>query len=168
MDVRDVFREAVASRGKNYLAGTSNKDALAFFKHVANKHWAKDQSILRYSFKVMGFNDEWSIDDLLKNLSKKGKYILFGATRKNNASHKLQLETIHTQKSETDKLFAWKKAKPISNDHAIGVEVDDNMQGYIYDNGCVSGKKVFSIDNLATRMRCINSIFIMEFYKELK
>ena len=69
----------------------------------------------------MGHNDVWSIDDLLKKIGEKGKYILFSATRENNASHKLQLETIHSQKSETDKLLAWKKSEPVSNYHAIGV-----------------------------------------------
>lgn len=168
MDVRDLFKEAVAGRGRNYLSGTSSKDALAFFKHVANKHWARDKSILKYSFKRLSHNDAWSIDDLLGNLCTQGKYILFGATRKNNDSHKSQLDTILSQKSETDKLSAWNKAKTLANDHAIGVEVDDNMQGYIYDNGCVSGRKKFSIDNLATRMRCINAIFIMELGIKLK
>ena len=56
------------------------------------------------------------------------------------------------------------KGKQILNDHAIGVDVDDNMNGIIYDNGCTAGEKFFSIQNLATRMRWMNQGFLMDLY----
>ena len=62
----------------------------------------------------------------------------FGATRKNNPSHQNLLKSIEIHDSDENKIDCWKKGKPLLNDHAVGVEVDDNMIE-IYDNGCVHG-----------------------------
>ena len=74
------------------------------------------------------------------------------------------LTSITAQQSDSDKLDTWIKGKQILNDHAIGVDVDDNMNGTIYDNGCTAGEKFFSIQNLATRMRWMNQCFLMDLY----
>ena len=51
--------------------------------------------------------------------------------------------SITAQHSDSYKLDTWIKGKQILNDHAIGVDVDDNMNGTIYDNGCTAGEKFF-------------------------
>ena len=35
-----------------------------------------------------------------------------------------------------DKVATWEKSGTVRMDHAIGVTVDDQWQGKIYDNGC--------------------------------
>ena len=74
------------------------------------------------------------------------------------------LTSITAQHSDSDKLDTWIKGKQILNDHAIGVDVDDKMNGTIYDNGCTADEKRFSIQNLATRMRWMNQFFLMDLY----
>ena len=74
------------------------------------------------------------------------------------------LTSITAQHSDSDKSDTWIKGKQILNDHAIGVDVDTNMNGTIYDIGCTAGEKIFSIQNLATRMRWMNQCFLMDLY----
>ena len=157
MDVRDVFKAAVR--------GTTSTDAHKFLRHVSTLHYKATGSIVKYSFKQLGFNNAWDMNHLEANLCRKGKYVFFGATRKNNATHKRLLLSITAQDSDNDKLDSWIKGKSILNDHAVGVDIDENMQGTIYDNGCIGGEKIFSIQNLATRMRWMNNCFLMDIYK---
>jgi hypothetical protein len=164
MDVRDVFKEAVGEQGRNFIRGTNSTDAHLFFRHVLSLHYKKNKTIITYKFKQLGFNNNWDMQLLEKNLSKKGKYVFFGATRKNNESHNVLLKSISSQCSDTDKIETWIKGKQIQNDHAIGVDIDDNMQGTIYDNGCTKGEKFFTIQNLATRMRWMNQCYLMDLF----
>lgn len=165
MDVRDVFKDAVGEQGKNFVRGTTSTDAHKFLRHVSTLHYRATGSIVKYSFKQLGFNSTWDMKLIESNLCRKGKYVFFGATRKNNESHKRLLTSITAQTTDTDKIDSWIKGKPIHNDHAVGVDVDEHMNGTIYDNGCVGGEKVFSIQNLATRMRWMNQCFLMDIYK---
>lgn len=71
----------------------------------------------------MGFNKEWDMNQLYKNLCTKGKYILFGATHKNNASHHKIVSSVHCEESDVYKMETWNKEKSALNNHAIGVEV---------------------------------------------
>ena len=89
------------------------------------------------------------------NLSRKGKYVFFGASRRNNDTHKRLLKSISTKSLDTDKIDTWIKGKPMLNDHAIGVDLDERLQGTIYD---------IPIQNLATRMRWINQCYLMDLY----
>ena len=90
--------------------------------------------------------------------------MFFGATRKNNDTHKRLLTSITVQHSDSDKLDKCIKGKQILNDHAIGIDVGDKMNGTIYDNGCTGGEIFFSIQNLAPRMRWMNQCFHMDLY----
>ena len=164
MDVRDIFKAAVGEQGKNFVRGTTSIDAHKFFRHVSKLHYAATKSLVIYKFKQLGFNNNWDMHSIESNLCKPGKYVFFGATRKNNDTHKRLLTSITAQCSDSDKLDSWIKGKPILNDHAIGVDVDDHMNGTIYDNGCIGGEKIFSIQNLATRMRWMNQCFLMDLY----
>ena len=64
----------------------------------------------------------------------------------------------------TDKIDTWIKGKPMLNDHVIGVDLDEHLQGTIYDNGCTGGEILFSIQNLATRMHWMNQCYLMDLY----
>lgn len=163
-DVRDVFKAAVGEQGRNFIRGTSSEDAHKFLTYVSNYHFHKCKTCVRYSFKKLGYNHEWSIERLEQSISKKGKYVFFGATRKNNDSHKKQLCAIKKCTYDDDKIDCWKKIKPLLNDHAIGVMVNDDMSGTIYDNGCVTGEKFLSIINLATRMQCMTECFLLDIF----
>lgn len=158
-DVRDVFKEAVGSQGRQFVRGTTHVDAHRFLRHVTSLHYHASGLKLRYDFKKMGYNKEWDMNLLFKNLCTKGKYILFGATHKNNASHNNIIKTVHSQCCDEDKIDTWIKAKSALNDHAIGLDVDENMMGTIYDNGCTKGFKEFSFNNLSSRMRWINACY---------
>jgi hypothetical protein len=136
MDVREVFKAAVGEQGRNFVRVV----------------------------KQLGFNNDWDMHSIESNLCRPGKYVFFGATRKNNDTHKRLLTSITAQHSDSDKINTWIKGKQILNDHAIGVDVDDNMNGIIYDNGCTAGENFFSIQNLATRMRWMNQCFLMDLY----
>ena len=164
MDVRDVFKTAVGEQGRNFVRGTTSTDAHKFFRHVSKMHFEATGILIRYKFKKLGFNNIWDMHSIEKNLCNKGKYVFFGATRKNNVSHKRLLTSISAQSSDSDKLHSWIQGKNRLNDHAIGVEVDEHMNGTIYDNGCVGGEKFFSFQNLATRMRWMNQRFFMDLY----
>lgn len=143
------------------MRGTTHVDAHKFLRHVTSLHYHSSGGsvLLRYEFRKLGYNKEWSMSLLYKNLCTKGKYVLFGATHKNNTSHNNIVKNIHSKCSDEDKIDTWIKAKPTLNDHAIGVEVDDNMTGTIYDNGCTGGSKPFTMDNLSSRMRWINACY---------
>jgi hypothetical protein len=164
-DVRNVFKEAVGCSGRNFVRGTTSTDAHTFLRHVSNLHYKSKGKKVTYKFIKLGYNNEWSLEYLQKNLCKEGKYILFGATIKNNPSHKLDIKKIHNQISDSDKMNSWQKIKSVNSDHAVAVHIDDKMMGTIYDNGCVSGKKCFSFDNLVSRMRYINHCFLFDIYE---
>ena len=72
---------------------------------------------------------------------KSGFWGSFEFTRSPNDTHKHLLTSISTKSLDTGKIYTWKKGKPMLNDHAIGVDLDENLQGTIYDNGCTGGKK---------------------------
>ena len=163
-DVRDVFKAAVGEQVRTFLRGTSSDDAHTFFKYVTNYHYHKCKTCVRYSFKRLGYNNEWSIERLEQSLSRKGKYVFFGATRKNNDSHQKQLSTIKKYKYDDEQLECWNKVKQLQSDHAIGVLVNDDMSGTIYDNGCTTGEKFLSIMNLATRMQCMTECFLLDIF----
>ena len=127
-------------------------------------HYRSTGLTVRYSFKQLGFNDTWDMTRLETNLSRKGKYVFFGASRRNNDTHKHLLTSISTKSIDTDKIDTWIKGKPMLNDHAIGVDLDEHLQGTIYDNGCTGGENFFSIQNLATRMRWMNQCYLMDLY----
>ena len=99
-----------------------------------------------------------------QTLSKKGKYVFFGATRKNNDTHQKQLCSIKKLPYDDDKIGCWNKIKPLLNDHAIGVVVNDDLSGTIYDNGCITGEKFLTILNLATRMKSMTERFLLDIY----
>ena len=163
-DVRDVFKAAVGEQGRKFVGGTSSTDAHKFFTYVSNYHFHKCKSRVRYSFKALGFNDQWSIEKLEQTLSKKGKYVFFGATRKNNDTHQKQLCSIKKLPYDDDKVGCWNKIKPLLNDHAIGVVVNDDLSGTINDNGCITGEKFLTILNLATRMQSMTECFLLDIY----
>lgn len=165
MDVRQVFKAAVGEQGRNFVRGTTYTDAHKFLRHVSTLHYKATGEIVKYLFKRLGFNNAWDMQFIETNLCRKGKYVFFGATRKNNPTHKNLLNKITDHISDSDKIDSWAKGKSILNDHAVGVDIDSNMQGTIYDNGCLGGEKIFSIQNLATRMRCMNQCFVMDIYK---
>ena len=54
------------------------------------------------------------------------------------------------------------------NDHVIGVDLDEHLQGTIYDNRCTGGEFFFFIQNLATRMRWMNQCYLMDLYVKNK
>ena len=163
-DVRDVFKAAVGEKGRTFLRGTSSTDAHTFFRYVSNYHYHKCEVKVRYSFKKLGYNNQWSIERLQQTLSKKGKYVFFGATRKNNDSHQKQLDSIKKLPHDDDKIDCWNKMKHILSDHAIGVQVNDDMSGIIFDNGCVTGEKFLSVINLATRMQCMIESYLLDIF----
>lgn len=158
-DVRDIFKEAVGSQGRNFVRGTTHKDAHMFLRHVTSLHYHTSGLMLRYDFKKLGFNKEWDMNYLYKNLCTKGKYVLFGATHKNNAAHHTIIKNVHSESTDEDKIDTWIKAKEALNNHAIGISVDENMIGTIYDNGCRKGFNEFSFNNLCSRMRWINAMY---------
>ena len=164
MDVREVFKAAVNEQGKNFVRGTTSTDAHLFLRHVSDMHYRSTGLIVRYSFKQLGFNGTWDMTRLETNLSRKGKYVFFGASRRNNDTHKRLLTSISTKSLDTDKIDTWIKGKPMLNDHAIGVDLDEHLQGTIYDNGCTGSEFFFSIQNLATRMRWMNQCYLMDLY----
>ena len=62
-------------------------------------------------------------------------------------------------------MAVWGDQKQIRMDHAIGVTVDNEWQGTIYDNGCkLTGQKVLSPQNLAERMHCIHECYVLELF----
>ena len=160
-----MFKEAVGSQGRNFVRGTTHIDAHKFLRHVTTQHYRSSGLLLRYTFKRMGYNKEWDMGQLYKNLCTKGKYIMFGATHKNNASHHKIINDIHAKESDVYKMEHWINEKPALNNHAIGVEVDEFMVGTIYDNGCIGGTKQFTIDNLCLRMRWINECYRIDMTK---
>ena len=143
MDVRDIFKAAVGEQGRNFVRGTTSTDAHKFFRHVSKLHFAATGSLVVYKFKQLGFNYDWDMHSIESNLCRPGKCVFFGATRKNNDTHKRLRTSITAQHSDSDKLDTWIKGKQILNDHAIGVDVDEKMNGTIYDNGCTGGGKNF-------------------------
>lgn len=165
LDVRDVFKEAMGeSRGKHFVRGTTSTDAHRFFQHISKMHYKKNKTMVKYAFKKCGGQEAWSVLNLEKQLSRKGKYVFFGATRTTGDSHKKQLKTV-TKATAEDKVAIWDKSGTVRMDHAIGVTVDDHWQGKIYDNGCKpTGEKVLSIQHLADRMRSLNECYVMELY----
>jgi hypothetical protein len=163
-DVRDVFKAAVQEQGRNFVRGTTSTDAHRFLTYVSNYHYHHSNIYVRYSFKHLGFNDIWDLDKLQQCLSRPGKYVFFGATRKNNPSHKKMLATITNITNDEEKIVCWSKNTQLYSDHAIGVFVNDDFTGTIYDNGCVNGEKYFSIQNLATRMRCVNDCYFLDVF----
>ena len=137
-----------------------------FLRHVSTKHYKSSGRLIKYKFRKLGFNASWNVEQLIKNLCQKGKYILFGAASNKSPSHKSLQKSIYGQTADEEKIEAWTKSKSIMTDHAVGVEVDDNMNVTIYDNGCAGGLRPFSIDNLVSRMRCINECYLLDLYEE--
>ena len=88
MDVREVFKAAVNEQGKNFVRETTSTDAHLFLRHVSDMHYRSTGLIVRYSSKQLGFNGTWDMTHLETNLSRKGKYVFFGASRRNNDTHK--------------------------------------------------------------------------------
>ena len=165
MDARDIFKAAaVGEQSRNFVRGMTSTDAHRFFRQASKLHFAATGSLVVYKFKQLGFNNDWDMHSIESSLYRPGKYVFFGATRKNNDTHKHLLTSITAQHSDSDKLDTWIKGKQILNGHAIGVDVDEKMNGTIYDNGCTGGENFFSIQNLATRMRWMNQCFLMDLY----
>ena len=50
--------------------------------------------------------------------------------------------------------------------HAVSVVVDEKSEGRIYDNGCTSGEKMYSVFNVVERMRSIPEYFVLDLYCE--
>ena len=50
------------------------------------------------------------------------------------------------------------------NTHAVSIVIDSNLMGRIYDNGCTSGEKIYSISNIAERMRSLTECFVLELW----
>ena len=92
MNVREVLKAAVNEQGKNFVRGTTPTDAHLFLRHVSNMHYRSTGLIVRYSFKQLGFNDTWDMTRLEINLSRKGNYVFFGASRRNNDTHKPEVK----------------------------------------------------------------------------
>lgn len=164
-DVRDVFKEALGEgHGKNFVRGTTGEDAHKFLRYVHHEQY-KQKKDIKYAFKACGGNKKWSVKMLMKQLSRKGKYVFFGATRKTCDSHKKQLKQITTKAEDEAKIAAWDAATVLQNDHAVSVEMFNSLEGTIYDNGCTSGEKVYSVQNIAERMRSLNACFYFELYE---
>lgn len=170
MGIRDVFKEALGvGHGRNFIRGTTKTDAHTFFQHVANLHWEKDRSVVRYSFKKCGINQVWDVGRLQKQLSREGKYVFFGATRNTSDSHQAQLKGLKRARTEEngsdDKLIAlWLSASVLLNTHAVSIVINSDLEGKIYDNGCTSGEKIYSLANIAERMRCLSECFVLELW----
>jgi hypothetical protein len=168
MGIRDMFKESLGvGHGRNFIRGTTKTDAHLFLQHVANVHWHRDKSVVRYSFKQCGIDQLWDVGRLQKQLSREGKYVFFGATRNTSDSHKAQLKSLKRARTEVDgsdeKLIElWLSASVLLNTHAVSVVIDSNLEGKIYDNGCTSGEKIYSIVNLAERMRSLTECFVLE------
>ena len=164
-DVRDLFKDALGEgHGRNFMRGTTANDARKFFAYVAAQHKIKDGTTVRFAFKKCGGNKKWSVALLMKQLSRSGKYVFFGATRKNNGAHNKQLKQMRSQKEDEAKIIAWDKAQALLSDHAVSVVVNVNSEGKIFDNGCTSGEKVYSVQNVAERMRSLNDCFYVDLF----
>ena len=71
-----MFKEALGvGHGRSFIRETTKTDAHSFFQHVANLHWKRDKTIVRYSFKQCGINQLWDVGRLQKQLSREGKYV---------------------------------------------------------------------------------------------
>ena len=168
--VRDVFKEALGvGHGRNFIRGTTKTDAHSFFQHVANLHWKRDKTIVRYSFKQCGINQLWDVGRLQKQLSREGKYVFFGATRNTSDSHQAQLKGLKRartgeNKSDEKLIKLWLSGSVLLNTHAVSIVIDSNLMGRIYDNGCTSGEKIYSVSNIAERMRSLTECFVFELW----
>ena len=102
-------------------------------------------------WRVLPGKYQWTVNNLAKQLSCKGKYVMLGATRKTCDAHKSLFKTV-ARADDDEKMAVWGSQKQIRMDHAIGVTVESDWQGTIYDNGCKpTGQKVLSPQNLAGR-----------------
>lgn len=166
--MRDQFKEAFGiGHGRAFIYGTTHADAHTFFRHVAAKHYKKSKTVVKFMFKRCGGNKQWNVSMLQDQLSRKGKYVFFGATRNTSDSHKKQFASL--KKAAKDKqsvLEVWSKSNTLVSDHAVSVVVDDKSEGLIYDNGCTSGEKIYSVLNVAERMRSISDCFVLDLYCE--
>jgi hypothetical protein len=114
-------------------------------------------------------NQLWDVGRLQKQLSREGKYVFFGATRNTSDSHKAQFKSLKRARTEMDgsdeKLIAlWLSASVLLNTHAVSVVIDCDLEGKIYDNGCTSGEKIYSVANIAERMRSLTECFVLELW----
>ena len=170
ISVRDMFKESLGvGYGRNFIRGTTKTDAHAFLQHVANVHWHRDKTVVRYSFKQCGIDHFWDVGSLQKQLSREGKYVFFGATRNTSDSHKAQFKSLKRARTEADgsdeKLIAlWLSASVLLNTHAVSVVIDSDLEGTIYDNGCTSGEKIYSVANIAERMRSLTECYVLELW----
>ena len=46
----------------------------------------------------------------------------------------------------------------------MSIVIDSNLEGKIYDNECTSGEKLYSLANIAERMRCLIECFVLELW----
>lgn len=164
-DVREIFKKAIGeSRGKNYVFGCTSQDVHKFFQYVSKMHWNKNKKKVEYRFRRCGGKYQWTVNNLAKQLSRKGKYVMLGATRKTCEAHKSLFKTV-ARADDDEKMAVWGNQKQIRMDHAIGVTVESDGQGTIYDNGCKpTGQKVLSPQSLAERMHCIHECFFLDLF----
>jgi hypothetical protein len=167
ISVRDQFKEAFGiGHGRAFVYGTTHADAHTFFRHVAAKHYKKSKTVVKFMFKRCGGNKKWNVGMLKDQLSRKGKYVFFGATRNTSDAHKKQFASLKKVAGDDEKIEVWNKSKTLVMDHAVSVVVDEKSEGKIYDNGCTSGEKIYSVLNVAERMRSITECFVLDLYCE--
>ena len=104
---------------------------------------------------------------LQDQLLRKGKYVFFGETRNTSDAHKKQFATLKNVAEDDQKVIEVRgKSKTLMSDHAVSVVVDEESEGRIYDNGCTSGEKMYSVFNVVERMRSIPEYFVLDLYCE--
>jgi hypothetical protein len=166
-EVRHVFKTALGvGYGKNFVRGTTKTDAHTFLKHVCDQYTLRYKKSVHYSFKECSRQKSWNVGRLEKQLSRQGKYVFFGATRNTSDSHKAQFRGLKKEKSPAEAVKKWLDASVLLNTHAVSVVIDSNCDGVIYDNGCTSGEKVYSVLNIAERMRSLSECYVLELWQE--
>ena len=106
-DVREVFKKAIGgSRGKNYLYGCTSQDVHTFSRYISKMHWNKNRKEVVYKFKRCGGKYQWTVNNFDKPLSRKGKYVMLGATRKKCDAHKALFKSV-ARANDDEKMAVW-------------------------------------------------------------
>lgn len=62
ISVWDQFKEAFGiGHGRAFVYGTTHADAHIFFRHVADEHYKKSKTAVKFMFKRCGGNKQWNV-----------------------------------------------------------------------------------------------------------
>ena len=101
-NVSEVFKKAIGeSRGKNYLYGCTSQDVHTYFLYIF-----KNRKKVLHKFKRCGGKYQWTVNNLDKQLSRKGKYVMLGATRKKCDAHKALFKSV-ARANDDEKMAVW-------------------------------------------------------------